>query len=109
MTEPKDPSHLQVIEGGSEDDRPPIRTIKRARPCLHHHMTLDHEERTVRCEDCGANVEPFDAIAALGRNWDEATASLRHLRAEIRQHTAQLEVLKRSERNAKARARRARK
>lgn len=106
---PKDPNRLQVIEGGSEDERPPVRTIRRAKTCLHDHLVLDHAERTVHCEDCDANVEPFDAIAAVSRNWDVSIAHLRHLRAEIRHHTAQLEVLKRSERNAKARARRARK
>lgn len=53
--------------------------------CEHIHTLLDEVERRVRCRDCYASLDPYDALVQMSRQWHRwmhEADQLRALRAE---------------------------
>ena len=102
------PSDLTVIEGGASDGRPPVtRSRSREHFCAHLHAVTHPERRKVTCDDCGAELDPFDFLEKLAHGIDRWTSARDMARREARQAQAELAEVKRELRNAKARLRRA--
>lgn len=76
--------------------------------CRHRgRKVVHHKNRTVHCRECGALIDPFDALAEMThfahRQWHE----LRQLWSQIADAEGQLEDVKRRLGNEKAKLRRA--
>jgi hypothetical protein len=87
----------------------PVRTRPRRpgkRLCLHYRVELDHDVRRVYCRDCEQEVDAFDALTLLARDFERWTVSRDRAHRETRQAQAILDEVKRELRNAKARRRR---
>lgn len=75
--------------------------------CRHQHSIIDRKVRTLRCKDCGADLDPFDRIAGIAEgntrlyrqivDRDRLERQLKNLRTD-------LEQLKAEEKRSKARA-----
>lgn len=81
-------------------------TVDKRKSCLHDHVSLDPEARTVTCGDCGGLVDPFTLILKWAKGWERLTRWQKE--AERRRKLAQdrLAETLRLEKNAKARLRR---
>lgn len=51
--------------------------------CRHINQTYDPVERRVWCNDCGDEIEAFDAYMVIVENYERASRSLEARRAEI--------------------------
>lgn len=47
--------------------------------CHTMNLTLDQDTRLVFCDDCGAIVEPFDALYRMARSWERAADQIEAL------------------------------
>lgn len=75
--------------------------------CRHRRLELDTDARRVYCRDCGDEVPAFDALDSFRRVYQGYTQRIRQAQAEAQALEARIEELKRRERNAKARVKRA--
>lgn len=69
--------------------------------CKNPHYEIDYENRLVTCTDCGAVVEPFDAMYELAKNYErlgDQVSSLLEQRKEIANYKPHLVVIKNLER-----------
>ncbi len=69
--------------------------------CLDPHYELDLETRLVYCKDCGAVVDPFDALRNLARSYDRINRTMDRLREEakaLEEYKPRLRVIKEIER-----------
>lgn len=98
----------------SELDELPIRIAKRdweVPYCSHRQALTDPQRRVVTCANpnCGAELDAFDFLEFLGREWENQTRRVQILRKEEDKISARLITLRRDEANTKARLRTARK
>lgn len=99
---------FEVLEGGGEDTSPiRRRVVDRRGYCGHRHFVIDEDARTTKCDDCGAEVDAFTALAALCHELERWASHRDRLKADAKRAAAELEDVKRELRNAKARRRRA--
>lgn len=79
----------------------------RQRTCLHRGTVIDNKARTLRCESCGADVDPFDVLYAI-TNHDlllyKSIVRRDALHREIQRLQEYVERLKGEEKRTKARA-----
>jgi hypothetical protein len=47
--------------------------------CLNPHYLLDNDNRIVYCKDCGAIVDPFEALCEIARGWKRIEDQVRSL------------------------------
>ena len=73
--------------------------------CSHEYVRLLHRNKTVFCRTCGEEVDAFDVLERMAREWDWAT----YHRRQLEEATNALEAVKREESNVKARLRSAHK
>jgi hypothetical protein len=97
---------LRVIAGEAEEDAP-VKVRRRERFCRHHRFQLDATARRVYCGDCEGEIDAFDALKILADMFERVNGRYKHASAEAKRVEARLQELKRQERNAKARVRRA--
>jgi hypothetical protein len=74
--------------------------------CRHQHSIIDRKSRTLRCKDCGADIDPFDRIAGIAEgntrlyrqivDRDRLERQIKNLRAEV-------DMIKGEEKRAKSR------
>ena len=103
-----DPTEAPVIPiRATSDDDAGVRTRPEPPLCLHWAFELDEETRRVTCGRCGREIAPFNALLRLAHEDAHYVRRLAALQAQIRLADARLDGLKREERNAKARIRRA--
>ncbi|HEX7088757.1 MAG TPA: hypothetical protein VF192_01405 [Longimicrobiales bacterium] len=87
-------------------DLAPIRT--RRKPWCDHRLTeLDPDSRRVFCRSCGEEVDAWEALRAIAFHWERYEAQVAALQKEAERLGEVVRKLKREERNAKARLRRA--
>lgn len=88
----------------------PYRTKEKDGRCRHYQdrYELDEDSRRAFCRDCGEEVEAFTVLLRLCREPERYMRHLRAVKRELRAREQSLEELRREERNAKARVRRAR-
>ncbi len=75
------------------------------RECRHSPITVNRAKRRITCRSCGSVVEPFDWIAALVERHEVMENEWKRLVQQREVAGAELEELRRRERNAKARVR----
>lgn len=73
--------------------------------CAHEYLTLRPRSETVICRVCDADIDPFDVLLRMARDWQCVT----YRRQELDKLDAQIAELKREETNVKARLRSAHK
>jgi hypothetical protein len=95
-------------EREAELEELPVRTAPHTRSCPHRRTYVSREARTLKCRDCGVDVDPIETLAELASGHEHLMRSRRYLRGEIDRQREQLDRLKRDERNAKSRIRGAR-
>ena len=75
--------------------------------CVHDSVWVDDRERTLRCRQCGAMIEPFNYILHLCEKENRYMQNVSQLRREEKQRRQNIEKLIQIEKNAKSRIRRA--
>lgn len=80
----------------------PIEGCKHPRP-----LVLDQEAHELRCAECGQTLDIFDFLFDLTAKWESFNNGYRAARQQEKATLARVENLKRLERNAKARIRKA--
>jgi RNase P subunit RPR2 len=100
---------LRIIEGGGEDHAPmETREVSReVRFCQHMRVSLDTDAHRTFCRDCETEVDSFDYILRLAREWESYAAWARRHRDDAKRYAALVEDTKRQLRNVKAQLRRA--
>jgi hypothetical protein len=88
-----------------DDDR----DIKRKIGTFCKHMQIEYcvSQRTLRCRTCGADLDPFDTIAAVFADWERWKSWAAALKRDAEKAKRDLDDLKRQIKNAKAAGRRA--
>lgn len=68
--------------------------------CLDPHYEVDYQNRLVYCTDCGAIVDPLEALVHISsdtRRWEEYTAGLLEQRRQIDNYKPRRVVIKKLE------------
>jgi hypothetical protein len=96
---------FSVVKGERKDV--PIRSEPGAlrRRCVHDHVVVDSEARTITCDDCKAIVDPYEAIERIAYWVHEYRFWRDRYRDEARVAERTVKELKRVEVNVKARVR----
>lgn len=97
---PKAPDDAE--RGELEVDRAGWEDCKHPRP-----LTLDVEAHALVCQKCGQVLDAFDFLLDLTSRWERFNAGYRAARQQEKAALARVENLRRVERNAKARIRKA--
>ncbi len=74
--------------------------------CSHVSRHVDARRRTVSCGECGAPLDTFGVLLDVAQDHDRFAQSLRRARIDSRAAEDRIELLKRLESNARARAKR---
>lgn len=77
------------------------------RTCWHQRTTIDRTRRTLRCNDCGADVDPFDRMVSIAEGNTRLLKQIvdrDRLERQIQTLRAEVERLKADEKRSKARA-----
>lgn len=97
---------LTLVPGNPNVD-PPVTIRERPGYCLHTHVELDGPARRVHCRECGAEVDAFDFLITLARDFERWSYSRDAARREAEYYGREVEELKRQRRNLRAQVRRA--
>lgn len=102
-------ANVVVFPIGAEDIKAglTLRIEDETHHCHHRAYYVNEAERVVKCQKCGALVDPFTVLLSIAHKETNLANSLRYLRDEERQRRKNIEKLAQIERNAKARIRRA--
>lgn len=74
--------------------------------CIHRLVEVEESARRVTCRDCGAPLDPFDALLKIADNGKRLAGWLAWHRQQIKAALGRIEVLKRLEQNARQRVKR---
>lgn len=98
-----------IIELPTARDRP-LMSYDQDRParagCFVHAFRLDIDKRIVRCRNCNAIFEPFDALVEITKEWAKYGRQLQAYDHEIKRLEEKQADLKRDVNNLKAQRRR---
>lgn len=87
-----------------DPSRTTIRLRRPSKPCRHERkITVCAQTRTVECDECGAVIDPYDFLESWAKDALRWESSVRSLRLECKFIGKRLAILKRLERNARAR------
>lgn len=106
-----DPNVIEIRPGISapagmpEPEESPIAGVHL---CEHPSFLLDSETREVNCRHCHANLEPYEALLIIGRQWDKYAGWVRHAKWKRDGLLQECRRLKEDEQRVKSRLRRAR-
>lgn len=68
--------------------------------CFEPHYEIDFQNKLVYCRDCGAIVDPFEALVRIARDterWDNYTQEMLEQRRQIRDYQPRRVVIKKLE------------
>lgn len=74
--------------------------------CRHKFLWADEKLRALQCKNCKQVIDPFDFLWRWARGEEIVISQVAELERKRKQLYAEIEELKRQERNAKARLRR---
>lgn len=74
--------------------------------CRHAGKTIDPNDRSLRCADCGAPLDVFDALHEIARDRDAMVYRRREMKRQISELEKRIVELKRVEGNARDRVKR---
>jgi hypothetical protein len=98
-----------IIELPTARDRP-LMSYEQERPerdrCFVHAFVFNVDQRTVRCRNCKAQFEPFDALVEITREWAKYGRQLQAYAHEIKRLEDKQSNLMREVKNLKAQRRR---
>lgn len=105
--EPPELGTLTVLWGDAEGDAP-VRTrrLEMGSHCLHKSVELDHDAHRVFCRACKREVDAFDFLAGLAREWERYESWVRSHKRAARHAEDELDNIRRQLRNGKAQLRR---
>lgn len=83
-----------------------LTVVRGSSHCGHRSMTLDSDLRAVTCRSCKGPLDAFDSLLYFARQWDRFREDRDHCQREIKASESRLDLLKRKENNARARAKR---
>ncbi|HET9954137.1 MAG TPA: hypothetical protein VFQ61_06520 [Polyangiaceae bacterium] len=75
--------------------------------CYHDRRIVDSTLREVRCAACKASLDPIAVLTSIAQDHERYSRALKNARTECNAAEARIQLLKRLEANARARARRA--
>ncbi len=64
--------------------------------CPHDHIKVYQHHRAILCADCGAQLDPFDHLVAVGLSENGQLSSLKYLRVQVKRLQEEEEALKQS-------------
>lgn len=85
----------------------PVTPVEPEGYCRHRNFLIDRNARLVWCRECEVEVDAFTALDEIVRSWDQVINRVTRLNREWRGLMESIRELKRIERNAKARVKRA--
>ncbi len=98
-----------IIELPTARDKP-LMSYEQERPdrerCGRHAFVFNVDKRTVRCRNCGATFEAFDALVEITRRWSDYRRQLQAYDNEVERLEEKQAQLKRAVHNLKAQRRR---
>lgn len=65
--------------------------------CVEPHYEIDYQNRLVCCRDCGAVIDPFEALMRIAidtKRWDDYTERMLEQRRQIRNYQPRRTVIK---------------
>ena len=71
--------------------------IEKLCKCRFPKYTIDYQNRLVYCQDCGAIIDPFDALKKLAQHYDRVNEQVRGLlnqAKEIQKYKPHIKVIK---------------
>jgi hypothetical protein len=80
---------------------------KKSTPCNHPQILLDPGYRVVECKKCNQIIDPFDYLMEWANGDRHLNETRKRIKREIRKINENLKLLRKEERNIKARIRRA--
>jgi hypothetical protein len=99
---------VRVIEY-DEDNVPAPQLEIAAHPkpfCPHEHINIFEYHRKIYCKDCGATLDPFDWILAMGKREGQQFSNLKWLNWELTRKKEEMARLEKEMKNLKALKRR---
>jgi hypothetical protein len=75
--------------------------------CEHKHLWADETMRALQCKRCKQVIDAFDFLSRWARNEESLVSQVAELEARRKRLVAEIDELRRQERNAKARLSRA--
>jgi hypothetical protein len=82
------------------------RIERSAKYCQHGQRLIDTADRSLKCQSCGASLDPFDALVSIARDRDALVFQRTDLRQRIARLQAKLADLRKNEENTRARLQR---
>ena len=79
---------------------------KKVESCSHPQILLDPGYRVVECKKCNQIIDPFDYLMEWAEGDRQLNDMRKRIKTEIKKISGRLELLKKEERNIKARIRR---
>lgn len=99
---------IRATLGEADENPADLRIVGRGYGCSHRGgLSLDATERVVNCSECGAKLEPFEALLNISRKPDLYRHGLDQARDAALSAKKNQDDLERLEKNAKGRAWRA--
>lgn len=98
---------INVIEREDTDyPEPQLVVMREDRPyCPHNHLNIFKHHRKIYCKDCGAKLDPFDAILSFSSKGNSVLSNIKWLNIELKQKQQEKENLIREITNLKAQKR----
>lgn len=73
--------------------------------CKHEHINIYKYHRTIYCKDCGATLDAFDWVLAMGKQEEMQFSNLKWLEWELKRKREEMERLEKDIKNLKAQKR----
>jgi hypothetical protein len=96
-----------ALSGGIKLEHLTASIVARRNACGHAKTTINETARTLRCNDCGADIDPFAKLLGIAYGNERLLKSIverDRLERQIQNLRAQLEVTKGEEKRSKSRA-----
>lgn len=74
---------------------------------IHRHIIVNSEKRTIRCDECGCTVDPFDYLERWAREGDRRMQALKVISIKTNVTAAECRDLERKVKNLRQRLKRA--
>lgn len=98
--------HVLFKRADEADEDAPIHPQEHRSYCAHRQVRLDEDAHRVYCRGCNREVEAYAFLRDLAKKWERYVGARKEAERRAKVAQANLAVLLRDEKNAKARKRR---
>jgi hypothetical protein len=80
-----EPPELKIV---ITNDKPDYRY------CTHEQIKIFPHHRIIQCSECGARLDPFEHLLAVGRKEGNQLSNITYLSAQVKRYSEEIEKLK---------------